>query len=80
MSGGPIAVIREVRIDTQPAPSRIARWLVVVAVLSLAWIALRPHVLPQAAEAGREVVQVDLQRVGGRYLTNGVLPVRCDGR
>jgi hypothetical protein len=56
------------------------RWLVVVIALGIVWLAVRPHVVPPAAEAAREAVQVNIERVGGRYLTGGVIPVRCEGR
>jgi hypothetical protein len=56
---------------------RFSRACLVVAVLCLAWIAARPHLMPQIAEAARETVAVDLERIGGRYLSGGAIPVRC---
>jgi hypothetical protein len=56
---------------------RLTRACLVVTALSLAWLAARPHLMPQAAEAARVTVAVDLERIGGRYLSGGVVPVRC---
>jgi hypothetical protein len=56
---------------------RLIRACLVVAALSLAWIAARPHLMPATAEAARETVAVDIERIGGRYLSGGVIPVRC---
>jgi hypothetical protein len=56
---------------------RLTRTCLVVMALALAWIAARPHAVPGAAEAARETVAVDLERIGGRYVTGGVIPVRC---
>ena len=67
-------------VETQSVPDRLTRRLLVLITLGLAWLAVRPHMLPPAAEAGREAVQVNIERVGGRYLTNGVIPIRCEGR
>jgi hypothetical protein len=80
MSPEPIVIIRSMTVETRPAPDRLTRWLFVLIALGLAWLALRPHVLPPAAEAGREVVQVNTQPVGRRYLIDGVIPMRCEGR
>lgn len=44
---------------------RLTRVCVVVGALALAWIAARPHLAPGRAEAVREKVTVDLQRIGG---------------
>jgi hypothetical protein len=56
---------------------RISRTALVAIAASLAWIAVRPHVAPPSVEASGTVVKVDLERVGGRLLTAGVLPLRC---
>jgi hypothetical protein len=55
----------------------LTRTCLIVATLALVWIAARPHVMPGAAEAARETVAVDLERIGGRFLSGGTLPVRC---
>lgn len=51
--------------------------LLAVIALALAWQAIRPHVMPAMAEAAREPITVNVERIGGRYLTNGVIPIRC---
>jgi hypothetical protein len=56
---------------------RVTRLCLIVGTLALAWMAVRPHLLPASAEAAREIVTVDLERIGGRFLTGGVLPMRC---
>jgi hypothetical protein len=56
---------------------RLTRTCLVVAALALTWIAARPHVMPGQAEAAKETVAVDLERIGGRYLSGGTIPVRC---
>jgi hypothetical protein len=80
MNGEPIVLIHSMTVETRPAPDRVRRWLLVLIAFGVAWIALRPHLLPPPAEAEREVLQVNIERVGGRYLTNGVIPLRCEGR
>jgi hypothetical protein len=55
----------------------LTRTCLVVVALTLVWIAARPHVMPGATEAARETVSVDLERVGGRYLSGGAIPVHC---
>ena len=60
-----------------PGPDRLTRALLAVIALALGWMALRPHVLPSPAEATRETVAVNIERVGGRFLTGGVIPVSC---
>jgi hypothetical protein len=55
----------------------LTRTCLIVVTLALIWIAARPHVMPGAAEAAREMVTVDLERIGGRLLSGGALPVRC---
>jgi hypothetical protein len=56
---------------------RISRTALVVIAASLAWIAVRPHVAPPSVEASATAVKVDLERIGGRLLTGGVVPLRC---
>jgi hypothetical protein len=56
---------------------RLTRTCLVVAPLALVWIAARPHVMPGMAEAARETVTVDLERIGGRFGSGGAIPVRC---
>jgi hypothetical protein len=56
---------------------RLTRACLVVAALALAWIAVRPHVMAGMAEAAKETVALDIERIGGRYLSGGVIPVRC---
>lgn len=56
---------------------RLTRTCLLVVAVVLAWMAVRPHVVPRAAEAAREMVAVDLERIGGRYLSGGAIPVRC---
>jgi hypothetical protein len=58
-------------------PDRITRAALVVIAISLAWMAARPDVAPPAAEATGATVKVDLERIGGRALLGGVLPMRC---
>jgi hypothetical protein len=53
--------------------------LLAVIALALAWLALRPHLVPIAAEAGRETVSVNLERIGGQLLLGGTILVRCAG-
>jgi hypothetical protein len=59
------------------SPDRLSRAALAVIAASLAWMAVRPHVAPQSVEAAGEVVRVDLERIGGRLLTGGVVPLRC---
>jgi hypothetical protein len=47
----------------------------VVGALSLVWIAARPHLTPGRAEAARETVAVDLERIGGRLIVGGAIPI-----
>jgi hypothetical protein len=63
-----------------PASDRVGQLLLAVIALALVWIAVRPHLLPVPAEASRETLSIDLERVGGRYLTDGAIPVHCTGR
>jgi hypothetical protein len=63
-----------------PASDRVGQLLLAVIALALVWIAARPHLLPGPAEASRETLSINIERVGGRYLTNGTIPVHCIGR
>ena len=60
-----------------PGPDHLTRALLAVIALALGWMALRPHMLPAPAAAGRETVAVNIERVGGRFLTGGAIPVSC---
>ena len=56
----------------------VTRVLLAVIALALVWIAVRPHLVPAAAEGARETVSINIERVGGRLLTTGVIPIRCE--
>lgn len=60
-----------------PGADRLTRVLLAVIALALVWLALRPHLVPSPAEATRETVNVNLERIGGRALWDGTIPVRC---
>lgn len=60
-----------------PVPDRPTRLLLAIIAIALVWPAVRPHVLPGAAEATRETVNVNLEPIGGRMLWDGTIPVRC---
>jgi hypothetical protein len=77
MNTEPVILIRSVTVETRPTPDRLTRWLVILIALGLAWQALRPHVTPVPAEASRDIVTVNIERVGGRFLTDGAIPVKC---
>ncbi len=69
---------------TAPGPIRLDRLtrtalLVIAAALAwlAAWTSLTPLLAPRRAEAQREALAVNLERIGGRYLTGGAVPVRC---
>jgi hypothetical protein len=59
----------------------VTRASLVVIAAALAWLAaaqnLGPLLAPSRAEAQRDVVSVNLERIGGRYLTGGAVPIRC---
>ena len=55
----------------------VTRLLLAVIALALLWIAVRPHLVPAPAEGGRETVSINIERVSGRLLTTGVIPIRC---
>jgi hypothetical protein len=56
---------------------RVTRATLVVIAAALAWMALRPHVAPPPVEASGPAIKVDLERIGGRLLTAGIVPLRC---
>jgi len=64
----------------RPPRDRVGRLLLTLIALAVGWIAVRPHLLPGAAEAGRETVSINIGQIGGRHLLDGVLPIRCVGR
>jgi hypothetical protein len=70
-------IVNRMVVRSEPKPDRLVRWSLVIIAAALAWQAIHPRVIPRSAEAGREALAVNLERVGGRYLTNGILPVRC---
>lgn len=60
-----------------PGADRLTRVLLAVIAVALAWLALRPHVLPAPAEGARDTVSVNIERIGGRTLWDGTIPVKC---
>lgn len=60
-----------------PGDDRPTRLLLAIIAIALVWLAVRPHVLPGPAEAARETVNVNLERIGGRTLWDATIPVRC---
>jgi hypothetical protein len=60
-----------------PTADRITQALLAVIALVLMWQALRPHVAPVAAEGARDVININVERIAGRYLTDGATPVKC---
>lgn len=60
-----------------PGADRLTWLLLAIIAIALVWLALRPHVLPARAEAAREAVTVNLERIGARMLWDGTIPVRC---
>jgi hypothetical protein len=77
MTGQPVLFIRELRIDARPGPDRLSRVLLLILALAVAWQVAQPHLAPARAEAGRETVTVNLERIGGRHLLNGIIPIKC---
>lgn len=77
MNGTPVFLIHRMVVRADPRPDRLARWLLVAIALALAWQALRPQAAPAPAEASRGAVAIDIERVGGRFLGDGVIPVKC---
>jgi hypothetical protein len=59
----------------------VTRTCLVVIAATLAWLAaamtVGPLLAPSRAEAQREAVSVNLERIGGRYLSGGAVPIRC---
>jgi hypothetical protein len=63
-----------------PIQGRISQvWLALIAGLALTWLAART-VFPGHAEASRDAVNVNLERIGGRLLLDGTFPVWCTDR
>ena len=77
MTGEPVVLVGRVLVRPVARPDRLVRWLLLLIALSVGWQALRPELAPARAEAGRETVTVNLERVGGRFLGTGVIPVQC---
>lgn len=75
MSGEAVAVGDRVIVNPAAGPDRLVRCLLLLITLALAWQVLRPALAPAWAEAGRETVSVNLERVGGRFLGTGVIPI-----
>ena len=55
----------------------VTRLLLAVIAVALLWMALRPNAAPVPAEGARETVSINIERVGGRLLTTGTIPIRC---
>jgi len=79
MNDEPVLFIREVRIDARPHADWLSRVLLLILALAVAWQVAQPHLTPAQAEAGRETVTVNLERIGGRHLLNGIIPIKCGG-
>lgn len=77
MTDQPVLFIREVRIDARPRPDQVSRVLLLIVALAVAWQLPHHHLTPAGAEAGRETVTVNLERIGGRHLLNGIIPIKC---
>jgi hypothetical protein len=77
MNGDPVFLVNRMVIRPEPRSDRLVRWLLVGIALALAWQTLRPHAGPAPAEASREATAINIERVGGRFLTEGVIPVKC---
>jgi hypothetical protein len=77
MTERPIVLIREIRVDARAKPDRLSRLLLLVLALAVAWQVAQPYLVPSRAEAGREALSINIERVGGRFLGAGALPVRC---
>jgi hypothetical protein len=60
---------------------RVSRGCLIVIAAALTWLAATQTVglplAPSKAEAQRETVSVNLERIGGRYLSGGTVPIRC---
>jgi hypothetical protein len=74
---GRVILIREVTIHAPRGSDRLSRLLLVVLSFAVAWLLVQPYFGPSRAEAQREAVTVNLERVGGRQLLDGVIPIRC---
>jgi hypothetical protein len=77
MTGQPAGLVGRVIVRSTARPDRLVRWLLLVIALGLGWQALRPELAPARAEPGCEPVHVNLERVGGRFLGTGLIPLRC---
>ncbi len=77
MNTEPVIFINSMTVETRAAPDRLTRWLVIFVALGLAWQALCPHVTPVSAEASPDIVTVNIERIGGRFITDGAIPVKC---
>ncbi|MGH7393526.1 MAG: hypothetical protein ACREM3_29340 [Candidatus Rokuibacteriota bacterium] len=77
MTDQPVLFIREVRIDARPRADRLSQVLLLILALALAWQVAQPHLTPTQAEAGRETVTVNVERIGGRHLLNGIISIKC---
>jgi hypothetical protein len=60
-----------------PASDRITHALLAVIALALVWQTIGQHAFPRAAEAARDTVAVNIERIAGQYLTGGAIPIRC---
>jgi hypothetical protein len=76
MSPDTIVLVHSMRIEA-PRADRLTPWLIVAIAVTLAWQTLRPHVAPVAAEASREMTNINIERVGGRFLIDGAIPMKC---
>jgi hypothetical protein len=67
--------------STCPQLDRVSRACLLVIAVALSWLAVTatvgPLLAPSRAEAQREAVSVNLERIGGRYLSGGEVPIRC---
>jgi hypothetical protein len=73
----PLVSIGSITVQTPAAPGRLTRWLLVGIEVALGWQTLQPHLAPGAVEAARQSASINIERVGGRYLTDGAVPMRC---
>jgi hypothetical protein len=66
---------------TCPQLDRVSRACLLVIAAALSWLTVMttvgPFLAPARAEAQRESVSVNLERIGGRYLSGGEVPIRC---
>lgn len=70
--GGPGA------LGVSATPDPITRALIALIALGLLWIAFRDYLPSQPVNAApRETVNVNLERIGGHFILQGVIPIRC---